>query len=61
MGTPDGTTTQNVLGRSAYAGDRSFKGKLRDFRIYSRALTAAESAESGAETGRPRPRRTPRR
>ncbi|QSR28335.1 hypothetical protein CFH99_22180 [Nocardioides aromaticivorans] len=45
MGTPDGTTTLNQLGRSAYSGDGSFKGRLRDFRIYDRALTAAESAE----------------
>lgn len=33
LGTPDGTTTRNVLGRSAYGGDLSFKGRLRDFRI----------------------------
>lgn len=45
LGTPDGTTTLNQLGRSAYAGDASFKGRLRDFRIYDRALTATESAE----------------
>lgn len=45
LGTPDGTTTLNQLGRSAYGGDASFKGRLRDFRIYDRALTATESAE----------------
>ncbi|PKH40713.1 Glycosyl hydrolases family 43 [Nocardioides alpinus] len=50
MGEPDGTTTRNVLGRSAYAGDASFKGRLRDFRIYSRALTGAEAAASAADT-----------
>lgn len=50
MGTPDGTTTHNFLGRSAYSGDRSFQGRLRDFRIYSRALTGAEAAESAADT-----------
>ena len=50
LGTPDGSTTKNVLGRSAYSGDLSFKGRLRDFRIYSRALTAAEAAESAADT-----------
>lgn len=44
LGTPDGTTTRNVLGRSAYSGDASFKGRMRDFRLYSRVLTAAESA-----------------
>jgi hypothetical protein len=45
LGTPDGTTTLNQLGRSAYAGDLSFKGRLRDFRLYDRVLTATESAE----------------
>jgi hypothetical protein len=50
MGDPDGTTTHNYLGRSAYAGDRSFQGKLRDFRIYSRALTGAEAAASAEDT-----------
>ena len=50
LGTPDGSTTRNVLGRSAYAGDLSFKGRLRDFRIYSRALTAAEASESAEDT-----------
>lgn len=50
MGTPDGTTTKNVLGRSAYGGDLSFKGRLRDFRIYSRALTGAEAAASAEDT-----------
>ncbi len=44
LGTPDGTTTLNVLGKSAYGGDQSFKGRLRDVRIYSRALTASEAA-----------------
>ncbi len=50
LGTPDGTTTRNVLGRSAYAGDLSFTGRLRDFRIYSRALTGAEAAASAEDT-----------
>jgi hypothetical protein len=50
MGEPDGTTTLNVLGRSAYPDDLSFKGRLRDFRIYSRALTAAEASASAADT-----------
>ncbi len=50
LGTPDGTTTRNVLGRSAYGGDLSFKGRLRDFRIYSRALTGAEAAASASDT-----------
>ena len=50
MGEPDGTTTRNVLGRSAYTGDLSFKGRLRDFRVYSRALTGEEASASAADT-----------
>ncbi|MFW6868394.1 immunoglobulin-like domain-containing protein [Nocardioides sp. CPCC 206347] len=53
LGTPDGTTTLNQLGRSAYSGDLSFKGKLRDFRLYSRVLTADESAELAADAVAP--------
>ena len=62
MGTPDGTTTRNVLGRSAYADDLSFKGRLRDFRIYSRALTGAEAAavRRGHQHGGGRGRHAPR-
>ncbi|MGP3957707.1 family 43 glycosylhydrolase [Nonomuraea sp. 3N208] len=37
-----GTTTANYLGRSLYSGDRLFQGKLRDFRIYDRAISADE-------------------
>jgi hypothetical protein len=43
LGTPDGATTLNVLGTSAYGADQSFKGRLRDVRIYSRALTDDEA------------------
>jgi aBig family protein/concanavalin A-like lectin/glucanase superfamily protein/Big-like domain-containing protein/glycosyl hydrolase family 43 len=42
IGEPNGTSTYNWLGRSAYAADNSFKGSLRDFRVYDRALTDAE-------------------
>ncbi|WP_165986066.1 OmpL47-type beta-barrel domain-containing protein [Streptomyces sp. YIM 98790] len=42
IGEPDGTSTHNWLGRSAYAADESFKGTLRDFRIYDRALSGSE-------------------
>jgi len=38
----NGTTTNNLLGKSNYAADHTLKGKLRDFRIYDRALTAPE-------------------
>lgn len=37
-----GTTTANYIGRSVYSGDRLFKGRIRDFRVYDRALGAAE-------------------
>jgi hypothetical protein len=50
IGEPNGSTTRNFLGRSAYAGDQSFKGRLRDMRVYSRALTAAEAATRAEST-----------
>ncbi|KUO09156.1 family 43 glycosylhydrolase [Streptomyces sp. DSM 15324] len=37
-----GTTTANYVGKSVYSGDRLFKGSMRDFRIYDRALAASE-------------------
>ncbi len=37
-----GTTTANYLGRSVYSGDRLFKGRIRDFRVYDRPLAATE-------------------
>ncbi|MET7476582.1 family 43 glycosylhydrolase [Streptomyces sp. NPDC005648] len=37
-----GATTANYIGRSLYSGDRLFKGRIRDFRVYDRALTASE-------------------
>lgn len=50
IGEPDGTSTRNFIGRSAYADDRSFKGAIRDFRIYDRALDGADAATLSAET-----------
>ena len=50
IGEPNGTSTRNFLGRSAYAADQSFKGRLRDVRVYSRALTATESATRAEST-----------
>ena len=38
----DGVTTANYLGRSAYAPDGLFKGKMKDFRLYDRALSVDE-------------------
>lgn len=40
-----GTTTNNVLGESNYATDNTLKGRIRNFRIYDRALDAAEVAQ----------------
>jgi beta-xylosidase len=45
-----GTTTANYLGRSLYSADKFFKGKIRDFRIYDRALTATETATLAERT-----------
>ncbi|PZG02626.1 family 43 glycosylhydrolase [Micromonospora deserti] len=45
-----GTTTANYLGRSVYTADKYLKGQVRDFRIYSRALSAAEAHALGEQT-----------
>ncbi|MFI2485449.1 family 43 glycosylhydrolase [Promicromonospora kroppenstedtii] len=45
----DGRTTANYIGRSTYTADRYLKGKVRDFRLYNRALTAGEVRELGAD------------
>ena len=37
-----GNTANNFIGRSAFAADPYFDGYIDDFRIYKRALTAAE-------------------
>jgi hypothetical protein len=44
----NGTTTANYLGRSVYTADRYLSGSVRDFRLYSRALSAGEVADLGA-------------
>jgi hypothetical protein len=51
----DGTTTANYLGRSVYPSDRYLKGKVRDFRLYGRALSAGEVRELGRTTASGRP------
>jgi hypothetical protein len=38
----NGATTTNYLGRSVYGSDKYFRGKIRDFRVYNRALDVAE-------------------
>ncbi|NGO09826.1 family 43 glycosylhydrolase [Streptomyces sp. HC44] len=40
-----GTTTANYIGKSVYPGDKLFKGKIRDFRVYDRALAGSEVEE----------------
>lgn len=37
-----GTTTADYIGRSVYTGDKYFKGQMKDFRVYNRALSASE-------------------
>ncbi|MFJ9558994.1 LamG domain-containing protein [Streptomyces fuscichromogenes] len=37
-----GTTTADYIGRSLYSSDLYFKGRMRDFRVYNRALSASE-------------------
>ena len=37
-----GSTTKNWIGRSQYSGDAYLNGQIDEFRIYSRALSAAE-------------------
>ena len=39
-----GVTTNNFLGRSQFAVDPFWSGLFDDFRVYRRALTAAEVA-----------------
>ena len=41
-------TIANYIGRPAYYNDRYFKGQVRDFKIYSRALTQNEIEELSA-------------
>ena len=48
-----GTTTANYLGESNYAADNTLKGKVKNFRIYNRALSAAEVADDLAHRRQP--------
>lgn len=48
-----GTTTANYVGKSVYTSDKLFKGKIRDFRVYNRALAGSRSSSSRS----PSPRR----
>ncbi|MGW6929177.1 immunoglobulin-like domain-containing protein [Lentzea sp. NPDC054927] len=51
----DGITTANYLGRSVYPSDRYLKGRVRDFRLYGRTLSAGEARELGKTTASARP------
>ncbi|WP_405539472.1 LamG domain-containing protein [Streptomyces sp. NBC_00075] len=46
-----GTTTADYIGRSLYSNDLYFKGRMRDFRVYNRALSSSEvhSVATGTE------------
>lgn len=44
-----GRTTANYIGRSVYTSDKHLKGKVRDFRLYNRALSAAEVSDLDAD------------
>ncbi|MER6154111.1 family 43 glycosylhydrolase [Streptomyces sp. NPDC001868] len=47
-----GITTANHIGKSLFTDDKLFKGKMRDFRVYNRALAPGEVLEiSGNSTG----------
>ncbi|WP_112264302.1 family 43 glycosylhydrolase [Lentzea terrae] len=39
-----GVTAANYLGRSVYSGDRTLTGRMKDVRLYNRALSGAEVA-----------------
>ncbi|MEU3617935.1 LamG domain-containing protein [Streptomyces sp. NPDC006872] len=46
-----GATTADYIGRSLYSSDLYFKGRMRDFRVYDRALSSSEvqAVATGAE------------
>jgi len=46
-----GTTAANYIGKSLYSGDKLFKGKIRDFRVYNRAPAPGEVVEISGNTG----------
>jgi len=46
-----GSTSQNYIGKSQWAADPDLKGTLDEFRIYSRALTAAEIVKLADTSG----------
>ncbi|KZX20591.1 family 43 glycosylhydrolase [Rathayibacter tanaceti] len=45
-----GTTTANAIGRSNYTADNRFRGQIREFAIYNRALSASEVLAASGNT-----------
>ncbi|MBF4461199.1 MULTISPECIES: family 43 glycosylhydrolase [unclassified Rathayibacter] len=45
-----GVTTANYIGRSNYDGDNRFRGQIREFAIYNRALSSSEVLNSSGNT-----------
>jgi GH43 family beta-xylosidase len=43
-----GVTKANYIGKSVYTGDKTFRGRMRDFRIYNRVLSGAEIGQLGS-------------
>lgn len=46
----NGTTVANYIGRSLFANDKYFKGRMRDFRLYNRALSPSEAQTNAGAT-----------
>ncbi|MFF4830255.1 family 43 glycosylhydrolase [Streptomyces sp. NPDC001315] len=46
-----GSTTANYIGKSVYSGDKLFKGRIRDFRVYDRALAGSEVQQLALPVG----------
>ncbi|MFI1358309.1 LamG domain-containing protein [Streptomyces sp. NPDC020898] len=46
----NGTTLANYIGRSLYSNDKYFKGRMRDFRLYNRALSPSEVLTNAGAT-----------
>ncbi|KAK1963480.1 family 43 glycosyl hydrolase [Colletotrichum sublineola] len=47
----NGVTTANYIGKSLYTSDKLFKGRIREFAIFNRSLTAAEVLSRSGNIG----------
>ncbi|KAK2056584.1 family 43 glycosyl hydrolase [Colletotrichum caudatum] len=47
----NGVTTANYVGKSLYSSDKLFKGRIREFAIFNRSLTAAEVLSRSGNIG----------